>query len=887
MKELEERLKLPLIAEKNIPTQAPRQPQTDGAEANWTKVVRRRGRMTKVEEERTGKEIGGRDTLQPPKKLRKGRKKGKQRKLVDPKTTAVTVAIRPEAEHTQTYAEILGKIRKNVNIEEMGIESVQIRQTATGARVIEVPGADSDERADKLATRIREILPPEMVWVARPHKSAELRIVGLDDSITSQDVAEGVAREGEGAISDIKAGEIRTTKQGMRTCWVRCPVGTARKLMEKGSIIFGWAKTRVELLARRRLRCHRCLELGHVRQNCTEERDRSTLCYRCGVTGHVAARCNAKPNCPRGAGGEHLTPAWAKGQQLRGWLLSRTLHKARVGARVFPRATHTVVIAVICDGRDPPIGGYAAGAGKTTFLVCLGGRCTLPSEGEVTIRGCNIREHQDVVEIVPQFEVFMNSLTVMEHLIFMIEIKLGSWKKPSNKFILNSLIMELKLSAHTQTSIESLSGGERRLLSIATSLLSNPQILICDEPTTGLDSYNALLVVGILKKLSMAGKTVICSVHQPSSDLFKEFSSILLMVEGRLLFHGSHDDCKEVFASIHLHCPENYNPAEFYIRTVFNLNNRRCEEIMESYRDRSDENNIKESVSYEMTPITKRHWLKQVHLLLWRSSKSLKRSVWNYIYQLFVGLTISSIALGTCYTGVSGINPRGIQDMQGLLWLLTSEIAFSLAYNALNIFGSELALFKREVGMYDCSAYLVATFLCFLPRCILWTSTHIFLATIAVELPNHVLTAMEFITALFFTGLSSVAFGLGMGALFISTGLMDDLMSGVDLPLMLVSGVFLQLTSLPGWLYPIKYLSHFYYGMDALSNIYWRQINHIDCPVNTTDLCIKDGSSALIYLGYSNNFILQDTFGLFFVLLIWSTLAYYGLKREEKKGYVY
>ncbi|XP_059054956.1 protein brown-like [Achroia grisella] len=528
-----------------------------------------------------------------------------------------------------------------------------------------------------------------------------------------------------------------------------------------------------------------------------------------------------------------------------------------------------------------------SGAGKTTFLVALGGKCTLPSKGKVTVKGRNVTELQGVVEIVPQFEVFMNNLSVMEHLIFMIEMKLGSSKNPSNKFILHSLMTELKLYAHKETLIQSLSGGERRVLSIATSLLSNPEILICDEPTTGLDSYNATLVIEMLKKMSMAGKIVICSVHQPSSDLFKEFNTILLMAEGRLLFHGSHEDCNEVFASVNLHCPENYNPAEYYIKTVSNLNNYRYEEIMESFRDRSSRNDDPDRISNALTHIYKRRWLKQVYLLLWRSTITLKRSIRTHIFQLFITLMISSMVIGTCFAGVSGTTPRGTQDIQGLLWLLTSELSFILAYSTLNVFNTELALFKREVGMYDCSAYIVATFLCFIPRCVIWPLTLVILATTTVQLPNHLITVLKFIIALFFTGLSSVAFGLGMGAFFISTGLMDDVMASVDLPLLLTSGVFLRLTSMPTWLYPLKYLSHFYYGMDALSNIYWRQIDYIDCPSNSTDPCIKDGVSALIYMGYSKNYIVQDISGLFLVLSIWSTLAYYGLKREENKGYAY
>lgn len=69
--------------------------------------------------------------------------------------------------------------------------------------------------------------------------------------------------------------------------------------------------------------------------------------------------------------------------------------------------------------------------------------------------------------------------------------------------------------------------------------------------------------------------------------------------------------------------------------------------------------------------------------------------------------------------------------------------------------------------------------------------------------------------------------GLSMGALFTSSGMMGDVMPCVDLPLFLMSGAFLRISSLPHWLYPLKYISHFYYGMDALSNIYWRQIDTI------------------------------------------------------------
>ncbi|CAG4983846.1 unnamed protein product [Colias eurytheme] len=527
-----------------------------------------------------------------------------------------------------------------------------------------------------------------------------------------------------------------------------------------------------------------------------------------------------------------------------------------------------------------------SGAGKTTLLVSIAGKCNLPSSGTININNVNVTKMQrGVVEVVPQFDVFMDSLTVYEHLVFMTEMKLGSVKKIQNGNILKSLIQELKLKALENNPICTLSGGERRLLSLATSLLSSPLVLICDEPTTGLDSYNALLVIGVLKKLSKGGKIVICSVHQPSSDLFKEFNSMCLMSEGKLVFHGTQRECKEQFERVNLRCPVNFNPAEFYIRAVSNTN--RCiKEIMENNRHPSVFGTTG-SPTLPQIHTCQRNWFKQVQLMIWRSSLSLKREMKNYVFQLFICTLISSIIIGTCYVGISGRTQRGVQDMRGFLWLMCSEVSFSLSYVALYAFEFDLVLFKREVGVYTTSAFYVCRFLTLMPRCLVWPVAYVIIATLAIELPDHILTAVKFAAALIITAIASTAYGLGMGALFISTGVMGDVMPCADLPLFIMSGAFLRLSSLPIWLYPLKYFSHFYYGMDAISNIYWRQIDEIDCPSNSTSTCYKDGMAVLVENGYSENFIFEDYMGFLFVTFVWSLIGFYGLKREENKGYAY
>lgn len=64
-------------------------------------------------------------------------------------------------------------------------------------------------------------------------------------------------------------------------------------------------------------------------------------------------------------------------------------------------------------------------------------------------------------------------------------------------------------------------------------------MLFCDEPTTGLDSYNAAVVVEKLRQVAVQGKTVVCSIHQPASGIFDMFHNVILLVGGgRLAYQG-------------------------------------------------------------------------------------------------------------------------------------------------------------------------------------------------------------------------------------------------------------------------------------------------------------------------------------------------------------
>lgn len=113
-----------------------------------------------------------------------------------------------------------------------------------------------------------------------------------------------------------------------------------------------------------------------------------------------------------------------------------------------------------------------------------------------------------------------------------------------------------------------ISGGERRRVSIGVQMLTDPSILFLDEPTTGLDSFTANYLVQMLHDIAINSKrTVICTVHQPRSDIFHLFDYVMLLSQGRLVYYGkASNQVLEYFERIKYPCPSDMNPADYFCK---------------------------------------------------------------------------------------------------------------------------------------------------------------------------------------------------------------------------------------------------------------------------------------------------------------------------------
>ena len=73
--------------------------------------------------------------------------------------------------------------------------------------------------------------------------------------------------------------------------------------------------------------------------------------------------------------------------------------------------------------------------------------------------------------------------------------------------------------------------------------------MFCDEPTSGLDSYMAMSIVDCMQKLAKKGKTILCTIHQPSSEIFEKFDRLCLLAEGKLAYIGQSSEAVQFFAA--------------------------------------------------------------------------------------------------------------------------------------------------------------------------------------------------------------------------------------------------------------------------------------------------------------------------------------------------
>lgn len=213
-----------------------------------------------------------------------------------------------------------------------------------------------------------------------------------------------------------------------------------------------------------------------------------------------------------------------------------------------------------------------SGSGKTTLLTALGGRLGGRLSGTITYNDSPFSNAMKRnTGFVTQDDVLYPHLTVTETLIFTALLRLpNSLTKDEKTAHAEAVISQLGLNRCKNSIIggpflRGVSGGERKRVSIGQEMLINPSLLFLDEPTSGLDSTTAQRIVSKLWELANGGRTIVMTIHQPSSRLFYMFHKVLLLSEGNPLYFGKGEKVMEYFASIGFAPSVAMNPSDFLL----------------------------------------------------------------------------------------------------------------------------------------------------------------------------------------------------------------------------------------------------------------------------------------------------------------------------------
>ncbi|XP_018392545.1 PREDICTED: ATP-binding cassette sub-family G member 1-like [Cyphomyrmex costatus] len=205
-----------------------------------------------------------------------------------------------------------------------------------------------------------------------------------------------------------------------------------------------------------------------------------------------------------------------------------------------------------------------SGAGKSTLMDILAGFTTTSITGRIMINGQerNMSEFRKLSAYIMQDDNLQPFLTVQEAMFIAADLKLSlDHRQKSQKIDKILVAMGLDESRYMITGV--LSGGQRKRLAIALELINNPPVMFFDEPTSGLDSTSSKQCLALLKQLAQEGRTIICTIHQPSAILFNMLDHLYVIANGNCVYTGSTYNLVPYLHSIEFVCPTHYDPVDF------------------------------------------------------------------------------------------------------------------------------------------------------------------------------------------------------------------------------------------------------------------------------------------------------------------------------------
>eukprot|EP00826_Nyctotherus_ovalis_P023141 TRINITY_DN1780_c0_g1_i11.p1 TRINITY_DN1780_c0_g1~~TRINITY_DN1780_c0_g1_i11.p1 ORF type:complete len:674 (-),score=180.39 TRINITY_DN1780_c0_g1_i11:236-2257(-) len=552
----------------------------------------------------------------------------------------------------------------------------------------------------------------------------------------------------------------------------------------------------------------------------------------------------------------------------------------------------------------------ASGAGKTTLLNYLSGKMLahdLKAEGITTINGKSTKDSKNYLEFtafVQQEDVLMETLNVRECLDYAAQLKFSPDSVKRSKRV-DDLLEELELNDVREVRFggmsqkgRTLSRGEKKRLSIAVELITNPSLIFLDEPTTSMDAYTAEKIVKILHRLKLKSRTIIATIHQPNTHIYNSFDQLMIMSLGRVIYHNDAKDAVAYFATIGHQCPITKNPADYFMSLLSSDTFSRIGHTDKTYPEFIEDLAQKyvegpKFTKVECDPAMPELTDEFVHQRKYRASGFaqfvilLHRAVLNCA-RLFVDeitRTISIIILGLfmmgLYYDIDNVDPQGFMDRIGVVFMMASTMAMGALSHYVLSFPEERAVLIREQAssLYDVTPYFFAKVLGEMPFSIHTPLVLLLLLYWIVPLAGSVKAFFIQYAVMFLAYQSGAAYALLVGAFISDRQSLINIGPLLNIPLMMLSGFFVNLDDVVPVLKPFQWISSLKYTFNIMLRTEFENNSDIDYIIYENGVPIHPDKEyfldlAGVDMGYGGAF--GGLAGVYagFLVLAWLGLLY-------------
>ncbi|CAB4299305.1 unnamed protein product [Prunus armeniaca] len=380
-----------------------------------------------------------------------------------------------------------------------------------------------------------------------------------------------------------------------------------------------------------------------------------------------------------------------------------------------------------------------SGAGKTTLMDVLAGRKTSGYiEGSISISGYpkNQATFARVSGYCEQNDIHSPNVTVYESLQYSAWMRLAKdiTKETRQMFVEEVMdlveLQPLRNSLVGLPGINGLSTEQRKRLTVAVELVANPSIIFMDEPTSGLDARAAAIVMRTVRNTVNTGRTLVCTIHQPSIDIFEAFDELLLMKRGgQVIYAGPLGRCSQRLIEYFEAIPgitkirDGYNPATWMleissptVETQLNVDFADIYQKSELYKKNHE---LIEELSTPVPGSKDLHFptkysqsfLTQCKACFWKQHWSYWRNPPYNAIRLFLSIVVGTV-FGLIFWN-KGEKTHKEQDLLNLMGAMYSAIIFLGATNTASVqpvVAIERTVFYREraAGMYSALPYAFA-----------------------------------------------------------------------------------------------------------------------------------------------------------------------------------